>query len=61
MEILRKDTIKKYILPHLQVGSCGKPLEPDFIVEIISAILCRLKAGVQWLFLPVKSFLLKKS
>jgi hypothetical protein len=24
----------KYIIPHLQVGSCGKRLETDFMVEI---------------------------
>jgi hypothetical protein len=43
MEILGK---VKYIIPHLQVGSCGKCLETDFTVEIVSAILYRLKTGV---------------
>ncbi len=61
MEILSKDTIKKYIIPHLQVGSCGKRLETDFMVEIVSAILYRLKTGVQWRFLPVQSFFSSKS
>jgi transposase len=61
MGILSKDTIKKYILPHLQVGSCGKSLEPDFMVEIVSAILYRLKTGAQWRFLSVKSFFSSKS
>jgi|GEM_PF-3028314 hypothetical protein len=46
MEILGKDIIIKYIIPHLQVGSCGKRLETDFMVEIVSAILYRLKTGV---------------
>ena len=45
MEILGKDIIIKYIIPHLQVGSCGKRLETDFMVEIVSAILYRLKTG----------------
>jgi hypothetical protein len=54
MEILSKDNIKRYIIPHLQVGSFGKSLEPEFMVEIVSAILYRLKTGVQWRFLPVK-------
>jgi len=53
MEILGKDTIIKYILPHLQVKNCGKGLGTDFMVAIISAILYRLKTGVQWRFLPV--------
>ncbi|GIV30194.1 MAG: DDE transposase [Bacteroidia bacterium] len=61
MEILSKDNIKRYIIPHLQVGSFGKSLEPEFMVEIVSAILYRLKTGVQWRFLPVKSFFSSKS
>lgn len=47
MEILSKDSIRKYILPHLQVGNFGKSLESEFTVEIVSAILYRLKTGVQ--------------
>jgi len=61
MEILGKDIIIKYIIPHLQVGSCGKRLETDFTVEIVSAILYRLKTGVQWRFLPVQCFFSSKS
>ncbi len=47
MEILSKDTIYTYILPNLQIGHTGKYLEPDFTVEIVQAILYRLKTGVQ--------------
>jgi len=61
MEILSKDSIRKYILPHLQIGSCGKSLDNDFMIEIVSAILYRLKTGVQWRFLPVKSLFSSQS
>jgi transposase len=61
MEILSKDTIRRYILPHLQIGSCGKYLEHDFMIEIVQAILYRLKTGVQWRFLPVKALFSSKS
>ncbi len=61
MEILSKDSIRTYILPYLQVGSCGKSLEPDFTVDIVSAILYRLKTGVQWRFLPVKALFSSRS
>ena len=47
MEILHEDSIRQYILPHLQIGSFGKFLDHDFMVEIVSAILYRLKTGVQ--------------
>ena len=47
MEILSKDTIYTYILPNLQIGSAGKYLELDFTVEIVQAILYRLKTDVQ--------------
>ena len=55
MEILSKDTIYTYILPNLQIGSAGKYLELDFTVEIVQAVLYRLKTDVQWHFLPVKA------
>ena len=60
MEILSKDTIYTYILPNLKIGSAGKYLEPDFRVEIVQAILYRLKTGVQWRFLPVKAIFTEK-
>jgi hypothetical protein len=43
MEILSKDSILEYILPHLQrvrlLDSCGKYSDHDFMIEIVSAIL----------------------
>ena len=60
MEILSKASIRTYILPYLQVGNFGKSLASDFMIEIVSAILYRLKTGVQWLFLPVKAIFTTK-
>lgn len=51
---LSKDSIKKYILPHLQVESSGKFLDSDFMIEFVSTILYRLKTGMRWRFLAVK-------
>ena len=59
MEILDKNTIEKYILPNLSVGLRGKDCEPALLLEIISAILYRLKTGCQWRQLPVKQFFTK--
>jgi hypothetical protein len=52
MEILSKDSIRQYILPHLQVGSFGKSLDHEFMVEIVSAILYRLKTEFNVVFCP---------
>lgn len=55
MGILDKSTIEKWIIPHLTVGSRGfSPRVP--LVEIVSAILYRLKTGCQWRELPTKAF-----
>ena len=55
MGILDKNTIEKWIIPHLTVGSRGfSPQAP--LVEIVSAILYRLKTGCQWRELPTKEF-----
>lgn len=55
MEILCKDSIKRYVLPYLSEGTCGKSLEEGFKAEIVSAILYRLKTGCQWRYLPVEA------
>lgn len=60
MEILDKNTIEKYILPNLSIGLRGKDCEPNFLIEIISVIIYRLKTGCQWRQLPVYIFLTKK-
>lgn len=56
MEILSKNTIEQYILPNLSIGSRGTACEIDFLIEIVSVILYRLKTGYQWRQLPVKQF-----
>jgi transposase len=55
MGILDKNTIEKWIIPHLTVGSRGfSPKVP--LVEIVTVILYRLKTGCQWRELPLKEF-----
>lgn len=60
MEILSKSTIEQHILPNLSIGSRGIECETDFLLEIVSAILYRLKTGCQWRQLPVKQVFTKK-
>ena len=60
MEILSKDKIEHYILPNLSVGLRGKECETGLLLEIVSAILYRLKTGCQWRQLPVKQFFSNK-
>lgn len=43
MEILSKNTIEHYILPNLSISSRGTECETDFLIEIILAVLYRLK------------------
>lgn len=45
MEILSKNTIEQYILPNLSIGLRGTECETDFLLEVVSAILYRLKTG----------------
>ena len=55
MGILGKDTIERYIIPHLTVGKRGfAPKVP--LVQIVQAILYRLKTGCQWREIPTKEF-----
>ena len=50
-----KDTIEKWILPHLSTGKRGfKSHIPT--CQIVRAIFYRLKTGCQWRELPVKQF-----
>ena len=56
MAILIKSTIARHILPNLSIGLRGKECETALLVEIVSAILYRLKTGCQWRQLPVKQF-----
>lgn len=55
MEVLSKDMIERWIVPHLSVGARGP--EPGVpLTDIVRAILHRLKTGTQWRFLPVGAF-----
>src|ERR1043165_2688024 len=55
MEVLSKDMIERWIIPHLSKGERGP--EPQVsLVDVVRAILHRLKTGCQWRFLPVKEF-----
>lgn len=55
MEVLTKDIIVRCLLPHLPVRTGGRPLRAT-PVELVQAILYKLKTGCQWRFLPVKQF-----
>ncbi len=55
MEVLSKGMIEQWIIPHLSQG--GRGPEPGVaLVNIVGAILYRLKTGCQWRLLPVKAF-----
>ena len=51
--VLDKDTIKNEILPHLSVAKRGFN-QKSSLIEVINAILYKLKTGCQWEYLPVK-------
>lgn len=55
MEVLCKDIIEKWILPHLSRGERG-PKPTVNLVDVVRAIFHRLKTGTQWRFLPLKEF-----
>ncbi len=55
MEVLSKDTIEQWIVPHLSVGRRGTKVQVE-LWRIIAAILYRLKSGCQWSMLPVEKF-----
>jgi transposase len=55
MEVLSKDMIERWIIPHLSKGKRGPKPEVK-LVDVVGAILHRLKTGTQWRFLPVKEF-----
>lgn len=51
--VLDKDTIKNEILPHLSVAKRGF-VSKSSLIEVVNAILYKLKTGCQWEYLPVK-------
>ena len=55
MDVLPKDVIRTWILPHLTQSRNGRPSRAD-PVELIEARLYKLKTSCQWRYLPVKQF-----
>lgn len=55
MEVLSKGMIERWIIPHLSKGKRG-PKPRVALVDVVRAILHRLKTGTQWRFLPVGAF-----
>ena len=58
MEVLSKGIVQRWILPHVSKGSRG-PEPAVAVLDIIQAILYRLKTGCQWRMLPLKEFFSK--
>lgn len=56
MAILSKDSIEKFIVPHLSVAKRGKKLTNSELILVVLAILYRLKTGCQWKELPMREF-----
>jgi len=55
MEVLRKDIIRTWILPHLSAGTRGPDPAVD-LLEVVEWMLYKLKTGCQWRLLPLKQF-----
>ena len=53
MEVLCKDMITRWILPHLLTRSGGRRVAAD-PAEAVGAICYKLKTGCQWRWLPVR-------
>ena len=60
MEVLSKDKIERWIVPHLSKGSRGPKVGVE-LWRIVGAILYRLKSGCQWRMLPVEQFFTSKA
>ena len=52
--VLDKDTIKNEILPHLSKAKRGYVTQ-SCLIEVVNALLYKLKTGCQWAFLPVEA------
>ena len=55
MEVLHKSMIEKWIVPYLSKGKRGAKAAVA-LVDVVAAILHRLKTGDQWRQLPLKQF-----
>jgi len=53
-KVLSKDIIENEILPHLSTAKRGFETK-SCLIEVINSILYKLKTGIQWHMLPVKS------
>jgi hypothetical protein len=56
MEVLSEDSINKWIVPQLSVGTRGPKLQVA-ASKVVGTILYRLKTGRQWRLLPVRELL----
>ena len=50
--VLDKDTIKNRIMPYLSLAKRGYASQFD-LVEVVNAIIYKLKSGCQWRLLPM--------
>ena len=55
MEVLPKDIIRAWILPHLSAGTRGPDPTVD-LLEVVECMLDKLKTSCQWQLLPLKQF-----
>ncbi|UZT98440.1 hypothetical protein ODZ84_02390 [Chryseobacterium fluminis] len=55
LELINKDKIEKWILPHLSRGKRGFSMKFD-LAKIIQTMIKRLKTGCQWRELSVKDY-----
>ena len=54
--LIDKDTINKYIVPHLSKAKRGYECKAE-LWEVVNAIFYKFKTGVQWKYLPIKSLI----
>ena len=54
MEVLSKDMITRWLLPHLPNRSGGRRSAVD-LAEVVGAICYKLKTGCQWRWLPIQA------
>ena len=55
MEILSKDMIEEWVIPHLVLGKPGFESKVA-LSQIVGLILYKRKTGCQWRLLPVKQY-----
>ena len=55
IEVLHKDVVRTWILPHLSAGTRGPDPTVD-LLEVVECLLHKLKTSCQWQLLPLKEF-----